>query len=295
MAEECLEPKNTGEAGNCKALPKQFSRNFLMPKGATIPAATLTDPELLEEFLQNKLIAPLSERWYLMPSYTNVEDASEQAVYFESSLADIFVRAGKYRWRVYGELSMCQHRAIFSHAGSNQDIMFIDVSNQLFFAKKSNGDARGFSLALYNPENLMISDGSNPTQSPTYIVLKNAAQVNDTGYVLKVPFIEDLLPLVDVNIALVNPPAPAAGSIRVSVKDTCGGLNIAGLVVGDFKYTSAAGANVVINTAVPNSDGTYTLTQVGNLFVDGNVDLKAPVDGINKKYESTGAVAVDIP
>jgi hypothetical protein len=297
MAELCEDKKNMGVLGLCLALPKQFRRMLTLPKGATIPAATLADLALLEAYIADKLVAPLSERWFLWDQFDEVEDNSEQPIYLETSLSDKYVRAGKYRYRLSSEVAMSTHRARATHAGANQDVIFFDVENGMFFPKKSNGDGKGYSLSLFNPENLRISDGSNPTMSPCYLVLANAAQVNKTGYLLpNCNFIEDLLPLIDVDIALTAD-VQTVNDIYVTVKATHEGISVAGLALADFKAVAPDGVTPIVITARLYENGKYKLTTAGD-WVDGaKINLVTPdLLTTSKRFESTGqTAAVVIP
>ncbi len=99
---------------------------------------------------------------------------------------------------------------------------------------------------------------------------------------------------MDVELEIVG--TSSATTIVVTVATVCDGTPVSGLVVGDFNLTddddsaSHAISSSVESTTVP---GRYTLTGVS--FEDSHLNLDPPDVLSIQSYESTGAVAVNVP
>lgn len=271
----------------CNNLPQLFSGMFTTPLGFKIPFATIqSGAAAIQLYLQNAMVDPdSSKRIYLWPNFVGFEDAKEDAVYEETPLSDLKVRDGKYRWRVMVQTDLCIHRAMSSHNGGNQRIIFYDVENQMFGMDNEAGDFMGFTVSLLNTEKLMISDGSVATKTPIYIVLKNSKQVDRTGVLMAVDFIDDLVKLTDVQLTVIG--TSTATQIKVSVKVSCDATTVLGLVVGDFIKLSALGVSQAI-TSLTEVNGVYTL--VGSGWTTGTLKLTSPDLLSIQGYESTPVV-----
>ena len=90
----CLdEVKNIGFS-SCKKLPQQPKGIITTPPGFKLTLAQAADPAQW----QTALLAAKGVRIYLFPPAVVFEDISEAAVYEETSLADIAVRDGRYKF-----------------------------------------------------------------------------------------------------------------------------------------------------------------------------------------------------
>ena len=293
MAEEaCVKKKRNLGSSKCNKLPSMFQTGFLTPLAFVIPAELPVETPTVEEYLQAAMIDPdPNKRIYLLPDFINNESNNEDPIYFETPLTDSKVRDGKYRWRFQISQDMCTHRALGTHNGANQRFMPYDIENQLFAQEKSNGDWQGFRLGLFNREKLQLSDGTNPTVTPIYVVLKNSKDVDDAGIVIDAPFVGDLIKLSDVTITPVAP--QIATAVKVKVMTTCDGVPLLGLVVADFIFLDVAGAPQTITAVAYTSDGVYTLTGVG--LESGTVTLVEPPDLSIKAYEAIAPATIVIP
>lgn len=290
MSCETKKKKNLGVV-RCKDLPDMPLCMITTPPNAVIPQATLDDPEALEIFIQGKLLADEADRWYLWPLFKGFEDQSEESVYEDTPLADLKVRDGKYRFRHFFKENMCMHKAMGTHSGSGDRVIYMDISNNLWLSVDEDGDGRGFQSSLINREKLRLSDGSVSTKTPLYVVFGNPAEQDDFGAVIDGAFVNNLIRLTDVTLTVQA--GATSGIIKLTVQTTCDKINVTGLLVADFVVTNGAGASIVVSTAT-YADGVYTLTQAGNLFVDGFVNLRAASLLTVPGYESTGKVAVDV-
>jgi hypothetical protein len=276
--------KNLGVSA-CNRLPQMFAGMFTTPLDFEIPDDTVD----VEQFLQDALLNPdPKQRIYQWPSFVGLEDAKEDTVYEETPLADLRVRAGKYRWRVQIVTDLCIHRAMFTHLGGNQRILFYDVENQVFGTKTSTG-IKGFTVSLLSPEKLIISDGSAATKSPVYIVLKNTKEIDKNGVLFDADFINDLTRLSDVDIAIVG--TPTATAIKFTVKGNCDNVDVLGLVAADIVLLKTDGTVQTV-TSLTNAGGVYTAHGTG--LLTGTIDIVAPDELSIPGYESTGPATVTI-
>jgi hypothetical protein len=266
------DPKQNLGASKCNKLPGLFAGAITTPANFSIPAATLANPAALKTFLQNALKAGLASRIYLWPTFSNCEAVSEEVVYEETPLTDIRVRQGKYRFRAHISKNLCLHKAMFSHSGSDDRVIFFDLNNNFFMTELSNGDGAGFRTSLINVEKLIISDGSVATKSPVYFVLKDHNEIDDRGLMIPADFVGELIPLTDAEIILSS---VLAGSFTATVRSKCDGTPVSGLLLADFlAFTSAGGAqNPTSVTETSVGSGVYNVVRTGN-FVDGTVTLR---------------------
>jgi len=277
--------KNLG-VSLCNKLPQLFAGMFTTPLGFEIPDTT----EDVKQFLQDALIDPdPSKRIYLWPSFVGLEDAKEDAVYEETPLADIFVRAGKYRWRAMMTPDLCIHTAMHTHLGGNQRVLFYDVENQIFGTKTATG-IKGFTVSLLSPEKLVISDGSAATKSPVYIVLKNSKEIDAKGALFEADYVNELIRLSDVDITILTSPAPSATGFKFTIKGNCDGVDILGLVSADFVFLKTDGT--VQTITVTSAGGVYTAAGTG--LTSGTLDIVPPDELSIPGYESTGPAVVTI-
>lgn len=299
MAEQICEdePKKNLGVSKCNTLPQVFAEMITTPLSFKLTAAQAADPALAKTALQNALKSGLANRIYKWPEFSGFENVSEDAVYEETSLTDILVRAGKYRWRFSISKNLCMHKAMFSHnTRGNARVFFLDVDGNYFGTELSNGDVAGFRISLLNVEKLMISDGSVSTKSPVYVVLKDHKEIDKNGVQFDGSFAGELVPLSDVELEIQSSPAVTTDDFYVSVKVKCDGTPVSGLVVGDFEVTTALGVAQVPTAFEETSAGSgiYHFTKSTD-FVDGFVNLVAAADLTVDAFESTGAVALNIP
>lgn len=286
----CNEAKKNMGVVKCTRLPQMFSGMFSTPMGFKIPAATIAlGNTAIQTYLQTAMLNPdLNERIFLWPPFVGFEDAKEDAVYEETPLADLKVRDGKYRWRVQVQQDLCTHRAMGTHNGGNQRIMFLDIENQKFGMKNEAGDFMGFTASLINVEKLMISNGSEATRTPIYIILKNNKQIDNNGALIQADYIDELNRLTDVELDIIG--TSTVTQIKTTVKTSCDETSILGLVAADFIKRSAAGVIETI-TSVTEVNGVYTL--VGPAFtVGGTLTLDTPDQLSIQAYEATPVIVI---
>jgi len=288
--------KNLG-LSKCNKLPLLPESMITTPQGFAIPAATIAlGADAIKTYLQDALLDVASDRIYIWPHFDTFENISEDAVYEDGPLTYTPVRDGNYRFRFGIAQSLCLHKAMYTHRAKTGRVFLIDIEGNLIGTELSNGDFAGLSIQVLNTEKLILSDGSVATKSPVVVALKNNRELDANGSMISIAdFVGELYRIIDVDVKVVT--ITDAGDIDVSVIQECDGTPVSGLVTADFVYLNAAGAAVVITSATENANipGQYKLTQAGDLFVDGTVNIKAPATLTIKAYESTGAAAVNIP
>lgn len=289
MADECIVIKKNLGLSKCDDLPQMPRGMITTPASFSLTAAQAADPDLALAALQDAIKNGLAARAYLWPKFVGMEDASEEAVYEETPLADIAVRDGKYRWRFHIKKSMCLHKAMFSHRGSGDRVFLLDNKNQLFGTELSNGNIAGFTMSLLHTEKLKISDGSVATKSPIYVVLEDTEEIDESGVLFDGNFVRELVPLTDVNLTVSN---PTSGGFNVTVKRACDGVPVSGLVKADFVGTGIGSISTVTETS--SGSGVYAFVPT-TVFADGSVNLVAAADLSIDAYESTGAATVNVP
>jgi hypothetical protein len=292
------EPKKNLGLVRCNKLPQQFVRMITTPVGFRLTTAQVADPALAKTALQNALKTGVANRIYLWPDFANLEVVSEEAVYEETPLTDIRVRQGKYRFRAHITKNLCLHKAMFTHSGSEQRVFFLDTEDNLFGTEFSDGTMGGFFVSLLNVEKLMFSDGSVSTKTPVYVVLKNPREIDERGLMIPGEIVSELVPLTDVDIEVLASPAPTTTSFDVSVKTSCDGTPVSGLILADFEILNASGATQETNTTVtetPAGSGIYRCVKTSGSFVDGSVTLVAPSALSIDAYEVTAPATLNVP
>lgn len=296
MADCNVVKKNLGPS-KCNKLPSMPKSMITTPVGFAIPKATLDlGDAAIKTYLNDALLSGEATRIYYWPKFATFENISEEPVYEDGPLRYSPVRDGNYRFRFGIVQNICLHKAMYTHRASSGRVLIIDTENQLFGTELSTGDMAGFNIEVLHTEKFIFNDGSVSTKSPILLALADNKEVDRSGLLLDVnAFINELYRIVDVEVEVVT--VTDAGDIDVSVTAECDGTPISGLVVADFVFLNAAGVAVAITAAVENANipGQYKLTQAGDLFVDGTVDIDPPATLSVKAYESIAPAAVSIP
>jgi hypothetical protein len=286
--------KNFGPS-NCPQFPQLPSGMITTPDDWSVPAATANDQALFLAYLQAAILDPASSRIYYWPDFDTFENASSEQQYEDGPLSILPTNDGNYRFRFGIAQSLCMHKAMFTHRANKGRVIILDKENQFNMTELADGSFAGFKIQLLHTEKLIINDGSVATKSPIFVALRNNKEWDKSGVIVTLDTLTELYRImdVDVTVALITD----AGDIDVDVKTECDQTPVSGLVTADFVYKNAAGVAVVITAATESSvtPGRYKLTQAGDLFVDGTVDLKAPDVLSIQAYESVGPATVNIP
>ncbi len=292
----CEIRKKSLGADNCNewpALPKAF---IWTPKSFVIPAETAADEAALKTFMQAALLVTGLTRIYQFPDFGKFTDSSEAKVRVQqASGKTIPVREGLKRFDIEYYLNVCKHRAMYTHRGTAGRVIIIDSNNKYIATKNTDGDYSGYLVSLLDTDSIKFNDGANPSISPMFLELADPNEINRDIAMIDAGFTNELELIVDVVVTVVT--ITDSGDIDVLVETECDATGITGLVTADFTYLNAAGASVVITAATAHASipGQYKLTQAGDLFVDGTVNIKTPSVLSIQAYESIAAAAVNIP
>lgn len=283
MADCVIVKKNLG-ISKCNALPALIKGMITTPVGFSLTPTNA----LLKASWQNALLGTASNRIYLWPKFKMFENASEDAVYEETDLSSQKVRDGRYRFKVSVQESLCLHKAMFNHSGNaSAKVFLIDTENQLIGTLNAAGNFVGFDIELLNVEKLKFNDGKVSTKTPIYLVLSDNKELDVNGSIISGSgFVNDLFSIVDVDVTQVG--SATTSLIKVTVKATCDGTSVDGLVQADFTVKSAAGVSRTISSVTQATDGTYSINSSAAFTVGDIVDLVAASALSIPGYESTG-------
>jgi hypothetical protein len=283
MADCVIVKKNLG-ISKCNSLPALIKGMITTPVGFSLSQSNA----LLKAQWQNALLGTSSNRIYLWPKFKMFENASEDAIYEETDLSSQKVRDGRYRFKVSVQESLCLHKAMFTHSGNaSAKVFLIDTENQLIGTFNASGNFVGFDIELLNVEKLKFNDGKVSTKTPIYLVLSDNKELDVNGAIIGASsFVNDLFSIVDVDVTQVG--SATTSLIKVTVKATCDGTSVDGLVLADFTVKSSAGVSRTISSVTQASDGTYSLNSSAAFTVGDIVDLVAASALSIPGYESTG-------
>lgn len=285
----CLNDQKNLGMSSCKKLPQQIKGMITTPDDFSLTFADAADPQ---EW-QDAILAAKGTRIYLWPVGVAFENISEAAVYEETSLADIAVRDGRYKFRLSFQENLNLHKNMFSHQNFQGRVFLIDDKNQLIGTSPDGNNFKGFTISLLNPEKITFNDGSVASKTPVYISLADNLELDENGCLIDGTFVGSLIRLTTVDVAVLSTPAPSATGFVVTVMSALDSEPILGLVVGDFVLLDAVGAAQVIGGVIDNGDGSYTLSGAG--LVTGTINLVAASALSIEGYESSGAADVTIP
>lgn len=286
---DCLVLKKNLGLSKCNLLPGLIKGMITTPRGFSITAANA----LLVAQWQNALLTSPALRIYFWPLFKEFVDNSEKTVYEENELASLKVRDGKYRFEFAIKESLCLHKAMQSHAGNASSRAFlIDTDNNIIGTTNDNGVTFvGLDLELLNPEKLKFSDGKVSTKSPIYVVLSDNKEMDVNGMIVAaIPLSANLNRLTDVDVKEVG--NITATIVQCTVKVSCDGTSVDGLVQADFSIKTAAGVVHAITACAQDPvTGIYSLTSA--TAVAGDIlTIVGPAALSIQAYESTGPVVL---
>lgn len=266
--------ENIGKS-TCKKILQVPSGFFITPSSFTVDS-TGSDATI-QAALQAALLNPKASRIYLVSdeSVFNIEPQTEDNVREDSPTGkQLAVRNGQYRFRVFFNENLEYHKAIHSHASRGGKIILFDQNYQILGVSvlQTGADLKGMAINLFDPENIVFSDGSVGTKPTLYFSLNNPFEINRQGWSNDWSgIIPALTPLSTVQLAVQG--TPTASEIIVKVTTKLESANVLGLVAADFTLVDGTGSDQSgsISGVTDNGDGTYTIAGTG--FVSGDVGL----------------------
>lgn len=285
----CAEVKKKNfSRSTCNKLPALPIGMITTIQGLVIPKETLADQSALKTFLNAAILA--KQAWY-WPNFSTFENIPKEAAYEDTSLAYLNTDDGQYRFRFGISENICMHKAMYTHRAISGRVILVDKENQLLLTENSDGDGMGLDIQLLNTEKFIFNDGSVSTKSPILVALRNNKEIDKNGILVTLDSYNELYRITDVAI---TPGLNSNATMLVTVGAECDETEVIGLALGDFIYKNLAGNVVTITTYTDHGDGTYTLNQSGNLFVNGGtLELKTPANLSIKPYELPEPVVVE--
>lgn len=296
MADECTVVKKNLGIVRCNSLPQLPKGMFTTPPSFKIPAATIASgAAAIQAYLLAAMKATIDARIYFWPDFVGYEDISDAAVYDENILADLFVFNGKNKFNAMFQQALCVHKAMFSHNGTNQRVIIIDINNQLNGTENSSGDFQGFTVSLLNVEKLKRGDGTTASKSVVRVVLKDSNELDQNGALLDADFLSELASQRLTDVELTVSGTPTTSEIKFTVKTVCDNESVSGFDKADFSLIKASdGTSVAVASLTQDpATGVYTATSAA-AFVDGVFNLKAPSVITLSSYESTGGLTINV-
>jgi hypothetical protein len=291
------EPKKNLGLIKCDKLPQMIKGMIETPANWKLTPIQMATESAAKTAIQAAIKTGVANRVYLWPSFTGFENASTEAAYDETTISNLVADQGKYGFVFHVSRNMCLHKAMFSHNGQGSRFILVDKEDNLFLTELSDGSGAGFLAGLLNVEKLMIGDGSVATKTPIRLILKNHNEINKRGMMLPASYIDELIPLTDVDVTIKESPSVSTSGFDVEVKTSCDGTPVSGLVTADFAVTTTAGsaqANVVV-AETPAGSGNYRFTKSSGTYEDGFVNLVAASALTIDAYESTGPATLNVP
>lgn len=295
--DDCVVVKKNLGKGKCDKLPNMPKCMITTPTNWFIAPADYATLALLKVKLQALLTNPINSRGYLWPLFASSEDQSTEAQYEDTPLGRHPLNDGQYRFKFGIRKNLCIHKAMFTHRAINEGrVIVIDTDNQLNGTFDADGNFMGFSIGLVHTEKLQLSNGSVSTKSPVIVDLAdNEEWDKDGGLLAAGTMINQLERLTDVSLELLAGDAFNNDEFYVTVKQSCDGVPVSGLVLADFLMYAADGITPqVIDSAAEdaNNPGRYWIKSGAGAFANGSLTLRAPSALTVKAYEVEAALAI---
>lgn len=192
------------------------------------------------------------------------------------------------------------HKAAYYRNSYNKYNLVLRYDNGVLgMAQTGDGNYKGFSLGLFDVDNWMGADGSDPNKTPIMLALTNADQYNkDIVYLDPTANSFDLDTHSGVYDVTITHVSNATADVVVDIFATANGaIPIQGLEVGDFR---AIGTAIAISSVADDSAGRYTITFASDVSGDysglkiGLYDTSDSTLVVNKSgtlYKGTSAAA----
>ena len=236
----------------------------------------------------------------MLQGVVSFEDATADDNIITRAGSGIKVVAGKnpYEYNVTFDNGINFHKALTSLSGYNAyDLILFDVDDTMFFTVNKSGEAKGFTLGMFENGKYMGANGSDAAMQTVALQIIERAEVDERmSYITSenLDFSANELEGVNEVLVTVNPIVTASTSIVLSAFLLDKTHAVEGLLVGDFTVTRN-GVNVVPSAAVYNATTKkYTLTVSANTTADIiEVSLKGIVLTLaDVLYKSNTATAV---
>lgn len=276
---------NTGLAQFCADMGP-IAGYIITPPDFSMPEADARTKTAFETLLS----ADKGERIYPFPQVLAMTDNSEDTVFEELALGNLYVRDGKYNLQFMHESSRYKNAVLRSHSLQSVGVLFIDQQGRIHGLKDGEGNLKAVKLQQFVVEKPTLNDGAGVAyKSRVTMIFVGTEFEKSPAVVSGLDFNPlDFEGLVNVDLEVVG--TPTATEIQVQVNATYAGEPV-NFVLEDFELLDETGTAQTIS-AVTSEDGLHTLT--GTALVTGTLNLVKPSALTTTGYESTGAVTVTI-
>jgi hypothetical protein len=280
--------KNTGIAGLCQDIGP-LSGYIITPYNWETTEANA----LLKATYDTAISAAEGLRIYPFPPAVAMTDNSEDTVFEELALGNLFVKDGKVNLMFMHESSRYKHEALKSHTLQKVGVILIDQQGRLHGVREGE-KFQAIKLQQFVVGRLNINDGAGiaTKTSVTMIFADTNKWETSPAVVAGLDWSpNDLQGLIDVNlIAGVS----TGSALRVTIKSDKSGDPFTA-IVGDFVVKNPAGVVQTITSVTPPVNGLHVLNFTTPLTAAVySVDLLPPATMVTKGYESTGPVSITI-
>ena len=209
----------------------------------------------------------------------NFTDNSAEAVFQESQTGNKSkVRDGKPEFMFDYQNGYCWNKAAFSHNSRNCGIIIVWDNNVFGFHVSSDGTKlKALRANYFNVGTFKNNDGANNLTTPISIQLRDANAYNaEMALVEPLTYdYEDINGIIDVNIAIPNPPADTDTTIDVQITASCNSLLYLSVFTADTLEITGKTVSLVSYNATTNL---YTIT-VAEAFTSGDTYTVSVGDG----------------
>ena len=273
--------KNTGIQDLCDDI-SAIQSFILMPGGFTADVEDIRDVD----FWNSLVHETPSKRAYPFPQIFSMTDNSEDTVFEEGALGNLFVRDGKIQLQFMIGSSRYKHEAMKSHSRGKYDVILIDKDGRGQAIRTQDGKVAGMPLQQFVVERLQMNDGTGAaTKTLVTMIFADAEGWQKSPYVITgSDWLKSLTGLIDIDLSVTNPTI-AGFTLTAKVHKAGDPFNadIDELVVKN----SSGVVQTITSVTVENGVHTVNATLTAGTYT---VNLKAPADMKTKGYESTGAV-----
>jgi len=211
----------------------------------------------------------------MLQGVVSFEDATADDNIITRAGSGIKVVAGKnpYEYTATFDNGINYHKALTSLSGYGfYDLILFDVDDSMFFTVTKSGDAKGFTLGMFENGKYMGANGTDASMQTVSLQIIERAEVDERmSYITSnnLDFSANELEGVNEVLVIVDPIASASTTIVLSAFLLDKTHVVEGLLVGDFKVVRN-GTSVTPSLAVYNATTKkYTLTVSAN--TTGNI------------------------
>jgi len=261
-AANCGNFANTG-VGTCVVIPDLITYAVAVPKGTSVPVASLVDNATFNAYVNAKFIADSrATRWYLLPFISDLKDNTGDPITEKINNFTKTVQSGRYDWTYrMPNIFPCGYQNVYNLMQEMQnyfDIYFIDDKGTWFGTNIDNsGNFYAFSMfEIFVPDYTQKVAGGNPMYYITFRLAQNE-QFSKNALFMASQFVVSSTTQQLSSVKLIaGPGTVTATHLFVNGTLGCGGSNL-GSVYGAtlaatavWKVNNAATGAVITVSAV---------------------------------------------